>query len=68
MNKNSIIDFTKRCNKNEVTLHYRKYAHDFACQDGYELNPDKLPPLFNNDATRGRKNLKDTEFCAYKFH
>ena len=49
MNQNSIIDFTKRFNKNEVTLYCRKCDPDFARQDEYKLNPDELLPLIVSD-------------------
>ena len=32
VNQKSIIDFMKRYNKKEVTLHCRKCDSDFACQ------------------------------------
>jgi len=43
MNGNSIIDFTWRYNKHEVTLHCRRCDSDFACQDEFKLNSDELP-------------------------
>ena len=45
MNENSIIDFTKRYNKSEVTFCWRKCDPDFAHQDQYTVNSDDLPPL-----------------------
>ena len=33
LNQNSIIDYTKRYNKNEATLYCGKFDPDFACQD-----------------------------------
>ena len=49
MNQSSIIDFTKRFNKNEVTLYCRKCNSDFAFQCKYKLNPDELLPLIVSD-------------------
>ena len=46
-NKKNIIDFTKRYNKNEVSLCCRKNDSDFACQDEWKLNPDELPLLYH---------------------
>ena len=43
MSQNSIIDFTRRYDKGEITLYCRKCDPDFACQDEYKLNPDNLP-------------------------
>ena len=31
INQNTIIKFTRRFNKNEVTLYYLKFDPDFAC-------------------------------------
>jgi len=45
MNQSSVIDFTKRHNKNEIKLYCRKCNPDFACQDEHKLNPDELPPF-----------------------
>ena len=49
INQNSIIDITKRNNKNEVNLYCRKCDPDFACQDEYKLNPNGLPLLIIYD-------------------
>ena len=45
MNQNSIIDFTKRYIKSEVTLYCRKCGPDFASQDEDRLNPDDTLPF-----------------------
>jgi hypothetical protein len=46
MNENSIIDYTKRYVKSEVTLTSRKCYPDIAAhQDQYTLNSDDLPIL-----------------------
>ena len=49
MNLNSIIGFTRRCNRNEVTFYCRKCNHDFAYQDKYKIIPDKLTSLILSD-------------------
>ena len=41
--------FTKRCDKNEVTLNCRKCNPKFICQDDCKLNSDEMPPLTIND-------------------
>ena len=48
MNRNSIIDFKKGYNENEIKLYCRKCDPDFVCQDEYKLNLDQLPPLIVN--------------------
>jgi hypothetical protein len=46
VNENSIIDYTKRHNKSEVTLFCRKCDLDIAAhQDQYTVNSDDLPAL-----------------------
>ena len=46
MNENSIIDYTKRYDKSEVTLYCRKCDPDIALhQDQYTVNSDNLPAL-----------------------
>ena len=46
MNENSIIDYTKRYDKSEVTLYCRKCEPDIvAHQDQYTVNSDDLPAL-----------------------
>ena len=60
MNQNSIIDFTRKFNKNFVSLYCRKCDFDFACKDEYELNPDKLS---SQAITDGHKL-----FCTCKFY
>ena len=46
MNENSIIDYTKRYDKSEVTLYCRKFDPDIAVhQDQYTVNSDNLPAL-----------------------
>jgi hypothetical protein len=48
MNENSIIEYTKRYDKSEVTLYCRKCDPDIeAHQDQYTLNSDDLRALFN---------------------
>jgi hypothetical protein len=43
MNVNSIIDYTKRYDKSEVTLYCRKCDPDFAAnQDQYTVNSNDL--------------------------
>ena len=49
MNKNSIISFTKRYNKNKDTLYCSKYDREFVCQAEYKFNPSELPPMIIND-------------------
>ena len=51
MNANSIIDYTKRYDKSEVTLCCRKFDPDFAVnQDQYTVNPNDLPALVVHDS------------------
>ena len=51
MNANSIIDYTKRYDKSEVTLYCRKCDPDFAVnQDQYTVNPNDLPTLVVHDS------------------
>ena len=63
MNRNSIIDFTRRFNKNEVTIYCGKCDPDFARQDQYKLNPNDLPPLIvvDDDDYDDDDNLNDYE-------
>ena len=49
MNRNSIIGFTKRYTKNEVTLHCIKFDPDFEYRSIFCINPDELPLLIVND-------------------
>ena len=50
MNENSIIDFTRRNNKNEVALYFRKFYPGYKCQNEYKQNTNELPPLIIIDA------------------
>ena len=45
MNQNSIIDFTTRYNKSDITLYYRKCDPYFTCQYQYKVDRNDLPSL-----------------------
>ena len=45
MNQNSVIDSATRFNKNKVRQCCKECGPDFACQEEYKVNPDKLPTL-----------------------
>jgi len=47
---------TSQCNKNEVTLYFRKHDPDFECLDEYKWNPHELPPVIITD---GRLYVED---------
>ena len=59
----------KRYYKNEVTLYCIKFDPDFECQNELKLNPDELLLLIVAGChLYVEEYLKDTYFCAYKFH
>ena len=66
MNKNSIIGFKKRYNKNKV-LYYRKCDSDFAFQYELSLNPDELSLLIVTDGCQyTEEETKKTHKFGYK--